>query len=104
MVKIMAAKADKSLFQSTEGKTLAGFAPLAVRMRPKVIGEFVGQEHFAGEGKLLRRMLEGGAISSLIFYGPPGSGKTTLAKVISNHSNINDWSGEELWESLYSAY
>jgi putative ATPase len=83
----MSAKVDKSLFQSTEDKALSGFAPLAVRMRPKVIDEFVGQEHFAGEGKLLRRMLEGGAISSLIFYGPPGTGKTTLAKIIANHTN-----------------
>jgi len=56
--------------------------PLAARMRPKTIQDFVGQEHIVGEGKLLRRAIEADQISSLIFYGPPGTGKTTLAKVI----------------------
>ncbi len=83
----MTARQDKNLFQQSEEKKLQGFAPLAVRMRPKTIEDFVGQEHFASEGKLLRRMLEGGAISSLIFYGPPGCGKTTLARIIANHTN-----------------
>jgi len=59
-------------------------APLAVRMRPRTVGEFVGQEHFFGEGRLLRRMLLADRLSSLIFYGPPGTGKTALACVIAN--------------------
>ncbi len=57
--------------------------PLATRVRPRSLEEFVGQEHIVGEGKLLRRMIESGVIGSLIFYGPPSSGKTTLAYVIS---------------------
>jgi putative ATPase len=57
-----------------------------VRIRPRTIDEFVGQEHFAGPGKLLRRMLEADRLGSLIFYGPPGTGKTTLAHVIANHT------------------
>ncbi|RKD23935.1 AAA family ATPase [Ammoniphilus oxalaticus] len=56
--------------------------PLAARMRPKTIDQFVGQEQIVGKGKLLRRAIEADQISSLIFYGPPGTGKTTLAKVI----------------------
>ena len=56
--------------------------PLAVRMRPRNLAEFVGQSHFLGEGKLLRRMLEADRLTSVIFYGPPGTGKTTLAEVI----------------------
>lgn len=56
--------------------------PLAARMRPKTLDEFVGQEQIIGKGKLLRRAIEADQISSLIFYGPPGTGKTTLAKVI----------------------
>ncbi|MEX2402972.1 MAG: replication-associated recombination protein A, partial [Balneolales bacterium] len=57
--------------------------PLATRMRPQALKEFAGQGHILGEGKLLRRMIESGIIGSLIFYGPPSSGKTTLAHVIS---------------------
>jgi len=57
-------------------------APLAARMRPRTPEEFVGQEHFFGPGKLLRRMLEADRLASLIFYGPPGTGKTALAHVI----------------------
>ncbi len=57
--------------------------PLATRMRPQSLAEFAGQEHLVGEGKMLRRMIESGVIGSLIFFGPPSSGKTTLAHVIS---------------------
>lgn len=61
--------------------------PLATRMRPHSLEEFVGQKHIVGEGKMLRRMIESGVIGSLIFYGPPSSGKTTLAHVISREIN-----------------
>ncbi len=57
--------------------------PLATRMRPGSLDEFAGQEHLAGEGNMLNRMIKSGVIGSLIFYGPPSSGKTTLAHVIS---------------------
>jgi putative ATPase len=60
------------------------FEPLAVRARPRTLNEFVGQEHILGEGKLLRRLIESDKISSLILYGPPGCGKTTLALIISD--------------------
>ncbi len=56
--------------------------PLAVRMRPRTLDEFAGQEHFVGPDKLLRRMLQADRLSSAVFYGPPGTGKTTLAHVI----------------------
>lgn len=61
--------------------------PLATRMRPRSLEEFVGQNDIVGEGKMLRRMIESGVIGSLIFYGPPSSGKTTLAHVISREIN-----------------
>ncbi len=72
------------LFESGRQQQLKKNAPLAVRMRPRTLDEFVGQEHIAGPGKLLRRAIEADQLSSVIFYGPPGSGKTTLARVIAN--------------------
>ena len=58
--------------------------PLAARMRPRTLDEIVGQEHLLGPGRILRRSIEGDAISSMILWGPPGSGKTTLAEVIAH--------------------
>ena len=70
------------LFAETEQKHLQAAAPLAARMRPRNLTEFVGQEEFIGEGKLLWRMLKADRLTSLIFFGPPGTGKTALAYVI----------------------
>ena len=56
--------------------------PLASRLRPASLDEFVGQEHLVGEGKILRQLIERDQISSMIFWGPPGVGKTTLASII----------------------
>ncbi|MGD9855947.1 MAG: replication-associated recombination protein A [Planctomycetaceae bacterium] len=75
------------LFDHQEAANLDAAKPLAVRMRPRTLGEFVGQQHFLGEGKLLRRMLEADRLGSLIFYGPPGTGKTTLAEIIARHTS-----------------
>ncbi len=57
-------------------------APLAARLRPRTLDEYIGQSHILGEGKLLRRSIEADRVQSLILYGPPGTGKTTLARVI----------------------
>ncbi len=72
-------------------------APLATRMRPRSLEEFVGQEHILGPGKLLRRAIEADRLPSVIFYGPPGSGKTTLARVIAEmtHAKFVRISGVE---------
>jgi len=59
-------------------------APLAARMRPRTLEEFIGQEHILGPGRLLRRAIQADQLTSLIFYGPPGTGKTTLAEIIAN--------------------
>lgn len=74
---------NKDLFEKKE-KNPAKNEPLAVRIRPASLREFVGQTHILGQGKLLRRAIESDKIASLILYGPPGTGKTTLAYVISN--------------------
>jgi putative ATPase len=83
---MVASRNEKTLFGKAEQAKLTAAAPLAVRMRPRTLDEFAGQTHFVGEGKLLRRMLEADALSSLIFYGPPGVGKTSLAMVIANQT------------------
>jgi len=79
-------KGDKTLFGRSERVNIDSAAPLAIRMRPRNLDEFLGQKHFLGPDKLLKRMLEADTLSSLIFYGPPGTGKTTLATVIANYT------------------
>ena len=70
------------LFKPGEDRAIDANAPLAVRMRPRTLDEFVGQQDFLAEGKLLRRMILADRLTSLIFHGPPGVGKTTLASII----------------------
>lgn len=70
-----------NLFEAAVDKTEE---PLAARMRPRTLDEYVGQEHILGKGRLLRRAIQADQLSSVIFYGPPGTGKTTLARVIAN--------------------
>ena len=74
------------LFSSLKASHRESARPLAARMRPRNLDEYVGQEHFLGPGKLLRRMLLADRLNSLIFYGPPGCGKTALAHVIANQT------------------
>ncbi len=77
---------DKKLFDSHEKANIVSAEPLAVRMRPKNLDEFIGQSHFLGPDKLLTRILAADKLTSLIFYGPPGVGKTSLAMVIANYT------------------
>ena len=85
--------------QETQGsvKAIPASAPLAARMRPESLDDFIGQEHILGPGKLLRRAIEADRISSVLLYGPPGTGKTSLAQVIarSTRSKFERLSGVE---------
>ncbi|MBP5200316.1 MAG: replication-associated recombination protein A [Schwartzia sp.] len=71
-----------SLFEGADRET----QPLAARLRPQSLEDFVGQKHLIGEGKVLRRLIESDRIASMIFWGPPGVGKTTLARIIALHT------------------
>lgn len=62
--------------------------PLAERLRPKNLNEFIGQQHLVGEGQVIRKMIESGRLVSMIFWGPPGVGKTTLANIIANAADL----------------
>src|SRR6185437_13181643 len=75
-----------SLFEASEAAHRRKAQPLAARMRPASLDEFVGQQHFLGPGKLLRRLLAADRLGSVIFYGPPGTGKTTLARLLATAS------------------
>ncbi|WP_299493545.1 AAA family ATPase [Acaryochloris sp. IP29b_bin.137] len=72
------------LFEQHRQQLLEAEAPLAARLRPRTLDEFVGQDDIVGPGRLLRRAIQADQLSSLIFYGPPGTGKTTLAQIIAN--------------------
>jgi putative ATPase len=75
------------LFAASRAKNVARAAPLAARMRPRRLADYVGQGHVVGEGKLLRRLIEADRLGSVILYGPPGVGKTTLAEIIASETS-----------------
>ena len=83
------AERSTDLFSDQRRGNRAAVQPLAVRMRPRTLDEFVGQGHFLGEGKLLRRTLASDRLASALFYGPPGTGKTTLAMVIADTTSAH---------------
>src|SRR6266487_1400122 len=80
---------DSPIVKKNAPPLTIGGEPLAARMRPRTLEEIVGQEHILGPGRILRRSIEGDAITSMILWGPPGSGKTTLAEVIAHQTHAH---------------
>ncbi len=78
-----------TLFEQHRQQLIASEAPLAARMRPRNLDEFIGQDLILGPGRLLRRAIQADQLASLIFYGPPGTGKTTLAQIIANSTHAH---------------
>lgn len=77
------------LFSHHRNARIEAEAPLAARMRPRTLDEFIGQDAVVGPGRLLRRAIQADQLSSLLFYGPPGTGKTTLAQIIANTTSAH---------------
>ncbi|HXZ83363.1 MAG TPA: replication-associated recombination protein A [Acidimicrobiales bacterium] len=82
----MARKPNSDLFEAAAAEELSRRAPLATRMRPATLAEFVGQRHLVGPGATLRALIEADRLSSAVFFGPAGSGKTTLARIVAARS------------------
>jgi len=89
MARRPATSGGPDLFGAEAERTRRRTAPLAERMRPRTLDEFLGQSHLVGPGRLLREIIEGGRLHSLILWGPPGSGKTTLARLIAQSSQAH---------------
>ena len=88
-IKILDFYTGKSYFCGEFSHLLNKMQPLAERMRPKSLEDYVGQQHLIGDGAVLRRMIDSGKISSFILWGPPGVGKTTLAGIIANEMGVH---------------
>src|SRR5690242_15851993 len=82
-----ASQYDDDLFSAARGVTQGPKEPLAERMRPRSFSEYVGQEHIVGEGRLLRRAIEADQLTSILLWGPAGTGKTTIANIIAHETN-----------------
>src|SRR5947199_7826400 len=84
---LFATNSPPPLPEAAKGASQPGsHQPLAARMRPRNLDEYIRQQHILAPGQLLRRAIEADRIQSLIFYGPPGTGKTSLAQIIANHT------------------
>ena len=89
-----------NLFEHTHEKQICKEAPLADRMRPRELDEFVGQNHILAPGRLLRRAIQADQLSSLIFYGPPGTGKQRSLELLQIQLEQNFFQSMQFWQEL----